>query len=313
MTSHTTVPWIGWLKRILAMPEICALLLLIFLWVTSAANLPAQSPSDSSDQPRFEVASVKQNKPTGSGPQYSVTATQPGGRLVATAVQLRGLITWAYQLKADEARLISGLPDWAKSESFDIEAQAEGNPSKEQMLLMLQSLMADRFKLALHHESREVPVYALVLAKAGKAGPQLQTHSESAPCIKLGPSQLVPTTDFGVIPPPPPACGRFISGAHRVAGNDVTIDMLAANLGALSSMDRPVVNRTGLSGHFDLELGYETVRQQGSEVDLASPSDLSGPSSIFTALQEQLGLKLEPTKGPVDVLVIDHVEQPSPN
>jgi uncharacterized protein (TIGR03435 family) len=226
---------------------------------------------------------------------------------------LPGLIAWAYQLKPDEARLISGSPDWANSESFDIEAQASGNLPRDRMFLMLQSLLADRFKLALHHETREVPVYALVFAKPGKTGPQLQPHSDAAPCLKIDPSRPFPTTDFGVIPPPPPACGRFISGAHRLAGNDVTMEMLAANLGASSSVDRTVVNRTGLNGAFDLNLEFTPGGQPASQLGEAGAPDASGPPLIFTALQEQLGLKLESTKGPVDVLVIDHVEQPTPN
>ena len=207
------------------------------------------------------------------------------------------------------------MPDWANSEAFDIEAKAEGNPSREQISLMLQTLLADRFKLVVHLETRQLPIYALVLSKAGRMGPRLQPHSDATECLKLDPSRPVPTSDFGVIPPPPPPCGRFMTGTRRLAGNNVTLEMLAANLGAISSVDRPVVDRTGLSGGVDLTLEYmPQPAQPGSLASAdASAPDPSGPPLIFTALQEQLGLKLEPQTGPVQVLVIDHVEHPSEN
>src|SRR4051812_34890068 len=134
-----------------------------------AALLGAQS------LPKFDVASVKRNKPV-EGPQYTLTKIEAGGRLIATGAQLRTLISMAYQLKPDEAKLVTGLPDWAKSEAFDVEGKAEGDSSREQLNLMLQSLLADRFKLVMHRETRQGPVYALVLARNGRTGPNLQPH-----------------------------------------------------------------------------------------------------------------------------------------
>jgi uncharacterized protein (TIGR03435 family) len=298
---------------VMALLAMCALA----AWAQAPANQAqsAQPQAANADRPKFEVASIKQNKPTGSGPQYTMTGMERGGRYVATGAQLRTLIASAYQLKPDQARSISGMPDWAKSEAFDIEARAEGNPTREQMSVMLQSLLAERFKLVVHRETRQAPVYALVLSKAGKTGPQLQPHSDAAECLKIDASRPVPLSDFGAIPPPPPACGRFISGTRRLAGNNVTMEMLAENLGGLSSVDRPVVNRTGLGGKFDLSLTFAAqAGESGSQLGTdAGASDPSAPPSLFTALQEQLGLKLESQTGPVDVLVIDHVEHPSEN
>lgn len=276
---------------------------------------PAKSQATNAERPKFDVASIKQNKPTGPGPQFTMTGMERGGRYVATGAQLRTLIASAYQLKPDQAQFISGMPDWAKSEVFDIEARAEGNPTREQMSLMLQSLLADRFKLAAHRETRQAPVYALVLSRAGRTGPQLQPHSDAAECLKIDPSRPVPTSDFGAIPPPPPACGRFMFGTRRLAGNNVTMEMLAENLGVISSVDRPVVNRTGLGGNCDLNLNFTpqaTESGSGAGAD-ASASDPAAPPSIFTALQEQLGLKLEAQTGPAEVFVVDHVERPSEN
>jgi uncharacterized protein (TIGR03435 family) len=312
-----------WRRFFLATAGVVSLALSVVAGALTAAQLraqapPAQSPAtqltaiprwqtDTGGKMSFDVASVKRSKP-GEGPQYMLTKTE-AGRLIATGAPLRTLIAMAYQLKPDETRFISGQPEWAKSETFDIEGKAEGDPSREQLDLMLQSLLADRFKLAIHRETRQAPVYALVLSRKGRTGPNLQPHSDAAECLEIKPGQPVPTSDFGVTPPPPPACGRFITGARRLAGNNVTIDDLVRMLGAMASIDRPVVNRAGLSGGFDLNLEYTPQTGQGTDAN----ADPAAPPSIFTALQEQLGLKLDPTNGPVKMLVIDHVEEPSPN
>jgi uncharacterized protein (TIGR03435 family) len=275
----------------------------------SADRLP---PAD--QRPTFDVASIKPNQPNASGPQYMITMMQPG-RLIYTGVKLSTLISAAYQLKPDQAKLIVGIPPWATSQAFDVEGRVQGNSPPQQMRLMLQSLLAERFKLAMHTETRQVPIYALVLAKAGKPGPQLQAHSEASPCQKLAPGQPAATTDFGVVPPPPPVCGRFMSGAHRLAGNDVTLEMLAANLNAMPSVDRPVVDGTGLSARFDLILTYtpEAAQTDSDETANTSSADPSAPPALPTALEEQLGLRLKSARGPVEMPVIDHVEMPTPN
>lgn len=290
---------------------------LVCLMIASAVvtGSAAQKPIPS-EHPKFDAASIKLHKPDVSGPQYTLTQLKDN-HLGAVNAQLKGLIAWAYQLKPDEAKLISGLPAWATSKNFDIDAEATGNPKREQMLEMLQSLLKDRFKLSVHTESREVPVYALVLANAGRPGPQLQPHSDSSPCQKLAPGQPAPLVDFGAIPPPPPVCGRFVSGAKRLAGNNVTMQGLAGTLSYQPSVDRPVVDRTGLTEKVDLSLTYtpdlQADLQPGSNAVAAGSNDPSSPPSLVTALREQLGLKLESSRASMAVLVVDHVEEPSPN
>ena len=200
---------------------------------------------------------------------------------------------------------------------FDIEAKAGGNVTRDQINLMLQSLLADRFKLAAHQETRPLPVYALVLSKAGKTGPQLQSHGDDSKCADVS---------GGLPPPPVPGagapkvpCGGFIMGGSpagfHMGGQKITMMDLTRTLS--NFVDRVVVDRTGLSGTFDLSIDFAPQQAPpgftpGPGAD-AGAADPSGPVSIFTAVQEQLGLKLEPQTGPVDVLVIDHVERPSEN
>jgi uncharacterized protein (TIGR03435 family) len=263
-----------------------------------AQNMAAGAPS-------FEVASIKPNK---SGDNRAMRRPQVGGLFSETNYTVRIIIETSYQLKPHQ--MIAG-PEWDRllAEHFDIEAKAEGNPPKDQMNLMLRSLLADRFKLVVHHETRQLPVYALVLPKAGKTGRQLTPHSDGAKCTDpaLG---LSPPGPDGTLPAP---CGSFsivgTPGGLRDAGNNVTMDMFVALLG--NYVDRPVVDRTGQKGTYDLTFEFEPPLGPGSQP--STDASASAPPSIFTALQEQLGLKLESQTGPVDVLVIDHVEEPSAN
>lgn len=289
-------------RLFLAKVGVAALAALVLVGILTGPRLSAQSSTANSDRPTFEVASIKLNK---SGVVSLARRVQPGGRYAATGITLNGLITFAYQLKPQQ---LSGLPEWGDSEHFDIEAKAEGNPTMEQIWLMIQSLLADRFKLVMHHETRQLPVFALVLLKVGKSGQQLQRHTDDTKCTDppAGPPPAAFRSDAGL---PPAPCGGFSgsggAGSLGIAGQKITMEMLA---GVLSrQLDRVVVNRTGLHGVFDLTLEFAP---QGAT---ASAPDPSAPPSIFTALQEQLGLKLEAQTGPVDVLVIDHVEQPSEN
>ena len=303
----------GWRKLFLATAGIAAMVLPVVAGVLTPPRLPPQAPASTADMPKFEAASIKPNR---SGDRSSGGNAQQPGRYTGTNITLRNLIANAYYLTPGQSvTRIFGSPNWIDSAHFDIEAEAEGNPAADQKRLMLQSLLADRFQMVLHHEMRQLPVYALVVAKPGKTGPQLKPHSDEAKCIDFDPSA----------PPPPPKPGEaltaFCGGFNmfgrlptvREVGNKITIDMLVAMLS--NFVDRPVVDRTRLSGVFDATLEFAFAFQQGGgSVGTAMiPSDPSGPPSLFTALQEQLGLKLESTKGPVDVLVIDHVEQPSEN
>jgi len=308
----------AWKKLSLAMAGV--VLVLLAFGALTATRLRAQASAGQSqsaaERPSFDVASIKANK---SGAMRVAMMPQPGGRFLASNVTLSMLLRTAYQLKGPEQ--MSGAPDWSDSEHFDIEAKAAGNPTREQNSLMMQSLLADRFKLVVHRETRQLPVYALVLSKAGKTGPAFLPHLDDTKCA-----------DPSGPPPPPPAqgaalpafCGGFFnmmnSGTMRLGGNKVTMEMLVAQLS--NSVDRVVVDRTGLSGTFDVSLEYTSQQAglsgfppgpgPGTGAIPADPSS-SAPPSLPTALQEQLGLKLVPQTGPVDVLVIDHVERPSEN
>ena len=298
-------------KSLRAMTSTAVLLAALFV----TAGPPSKAPSPTSqpqatttDLPVFEAASIKGNKSAQQNQNLGLL-TLPGGLWRATNITLRPLIASTYFHTFTKARFVLGGPSWIDSEHFDIEARAEGNPGMEQKRLMIQSLLESRFKLIVHHETRQLPVFALVLSKPGEIGPQLVPHSNDAKC-----------TDPAAGPPPPPGpgeqtpafCGGFFMSARpgtlRESGNNVSMDMFAAML--IQSVDRPVLDRTGLSGAFDLTLDFAPVAGPGSQ---SGASDPSAPPSIFTAVQEQLGLKLESTTGPVDVLVIDHVEEPMPN
>jgi uncharacterized protein (TIGR03435 family) len=264
--------------------------------------LGAQTPVRAAQFPAFEIASVKPHK---ADDQRVMMVAQPGGRFAASTA-LRLLIRTAYRLQDDQ---ISGGPSWLTSDLFDIVAKAEDSASPSQIASMIQALLADRFKLVVHHETRELPMYALVLARrGGTLGSQLRRND----CVRAD-------TDLAPDPTQPPPCGSIRTGFGR-------LNIRATNMGQIlqflsPSVDRVVVDRTGLAGNFDLDLQWTPNLPQGpsggrppGEPPLLNGQAVdSNPPSIFTAVQEQLGLKFESTKGPVDVLVIDHVERPTPD
>jgi uncharacterized protein (TIGR03435 family) len=294
------------------------------VWAQSAS---AQSPAvpqwqiDAGGNMAFEVASVKASKPSTEGWSMNFPLSlgpnmDAVGNLMSVNVPLRVLIGFAYKISTGQTRfLMPGLPDWVDSEWFDIEARAAGNPTKDQFRLMMQSLLADRFKFTTHHETRQVPIFAVVLSKPGKTGPQLTRHADDAMCVADEQADLLLTPNAGL---PPFPCGSIlfpglrpsVPGRIKGGGRDRTMDYIAAFLTGFQGLDRPVVNRTGLTGKYDFWMEL-TPQLNGSPPDGVQP-DSAGPT-VLEALQEQLGLKLERTTGPVDVLVIDHVEEPSPN
>jgi uncharacterized protein (TIGR03435 family) len=233
---------------------------------------------------------------------------------MVTNYPLRGLIQFAYQLQGFQ---VDGGPGWISSDRFDIVAKAEGDPPPvppggppDEMMLMLRTLLAERFKLAMHKETRELPVYALVIARAdGKLGPRL--HQSSTDCQSLltprpgGPPPVAPA------PGARPLCGLRGGPASLTAGG-FPLSQLASALS--QRLQRVVVDRTGLTGNFDFDLTFAPDQipkeLQGPDAPPSPPIDPNAPS-IFTALQEQLGLKLDSQKGPVEVSVIDRVERPT--
>ena len=287
----------------------------------------------------FDVASVKQNKsglpPTGDNPianfplEFGDGYTDHKGFLSVTNFPLITYIAFAYKLLPyGRNSLRDQLPKWATSERFDIEARGDSNATKDQMRLMMQSLLADRFKFSVHFETKPLPAFVLVLAKPGKTGPQLRPHSEDPPCSAF------PDPGTGPPPKPPPGsakplgpgpCGRF--GGQMAPGQpsdvgarNITMEQLAGYLVAAGNLDHPVVDQTGLPGRFDLSMQY-TMEPAGpqanalsanSQADQAASVEQTG-TTFLQALQEQLGLKLEPRTAPVEMLIIDHIEEPSEN
>jgi uncharacterized protein (TIGR03435 family) len=282
------------------------------LAVGAVSALRAQAPAPDTKPPAFEVASVKQNK---SGENNGMMTGLLTSRFTATNVLLRNFIIFAYQIQGFQ---LEGGPSWIASDRFDIVAKAEGNPPPQvpggppgPHRLMMRALLADRFKLILHHETKEYPIYALVTAKLEKTlGPEM--HRSDTDC-----AAIAAAINRGGAPPPPaspggrPLCG-FTARPGGLAVGGFPVSQLAASLSQV--LQRMVVDHTGLMGNFDLTLTWtpDQVPQGPPGGPDRPPIDPNGPS-LFTALQEQLGLKVESTKGPVDVLVIDHVEQPTPD
>lgn len=251
----------------------------LLMVVGLAALSRAQAPQIVAT-PVFEVASIKPVPPGTRGVQVN---SQPG-KLNMHNVNLRICLRWAYGIQDYQ---IAGGPDWLTTDRYDIVAKAEQHVEDDQLRLMLQTLLAERFQLAFHREKREGTTYALVVAKGG---PKLHTAKSSD------------ETEMG-------------GGRGHISARNVPMHRLANDLSRVTG--RPVSDQTGLPGNFDFTLDWTPDEGQLLGKDGGLPSDApipesSGPS-IFTALQEQLGLKLEARKGPIETLVIDHVEKASMN
>jgi uncharacterized protein (TIGR03435 family) len=273
----------------------------------------------------FEVATIKPNASDdppkvnfilGPGDTYAKT----GGRFLASNISLLDYIRFAYKLSDGQLGILqASAPKWVATTRFDIEAKSEiPDPTKDQMRLMMQSLLAERFKLVLHTETRQLPVLALVLTKSGKLGSQLLPHpAEDDTC-----SNVVASTNHQYEPEAPSAvptvCGGLVSAgvpsapSHvRIGGRKVPLALLAAHLGEMAQFDRPILDRTGLSGTFDFALEWGPDPASGSA---ATEDHDDSQTNLQEALRDQLGLKLERQKVPMDILLIDHVDQqPSEN
>ena len=281
----------------------------------SSNRIQAQTPSAT---PQFEVASVKPNK-SGPGPQR--IGIQPGGRFTATNIPVRDLISLAYgQPQPLPNFQIIGGPGWIASDRFDITAKAEGDLPPEaigpptQMFLMLRSLLADRFKLVAHEETRDQPIYALRLDRAdGKLGPNLRPATVDCAALRGARRGAPPPA-----PPPPgqaPPCGMMM-GPGRIMSGGMPIENLTNALARLVS--RVVVDRTGLTGGYEATIEFTPDQSQLPPGGLANlPPGVPAPPvdgpSLFTALKEQLGLRLDSDHAPVRVLVIDSIEPPTPD
>jgi uncharacterized protein (TIGR03435 family) len=249
---------------------------------------------------KFEVASIKVNK-SGAIPAY--LQFQAGGRLVVTNMLFRVLIRDAYDIRDFE---MAGGADWFNSERFDIVAKAEGDPSEEQMRVMLRSLLAERFKLRTRTERREQDVFALLMRKSGALGPGLRrTKIDCAhpPAVTTLPRPC----NFG-----PRPSGSLPSGRARLAVDGMTMRAFARVLGMI--LNKGVIDRTGLDGYFDAEWDFtQELGPPPPPPGMPHVYDRDNFPSLFSVLPQQLGLRLEPTRGLVDVLVIDGAEPPTPD
>ena len=235
----------------------------------------------------FEVASVK---PHDRANPRAMMVADASGRFTAVGIPIVVLIRTTYNLQDDQ---VVGGPDWLRTARFDITAKAPDGTSPTTMGPMLQALLADRFQLTSHRETRELPVFAAVKARGdGQLGPRLVANG----CV----------WDFTKPPAPPKPgetrCGNISESVGRLSLNAMPIPAFLQYLAP--KVNRVIVDRTGLTGNFDIELRW--APDDGQAIDPNMPS-------LFTALQEQLGLKLEATRAPVEVLVVDRLEQPSPD
>jgi uncharacterized protein (TIGR03435 family) len=294
--------------------------LIIFAGVSGLTfNVVAQTPVSSEPTLKFEVASVRENT---SGDNKMSSQILPGGRYTAINIPPRLLIINSYRLQPQQ---LVGAPDWISAERFDIVAKAaeefvppasSGGPLQWQ--LMIRALLEERFKLKVHREPKEVDIYTLVVARAdGQLGPELKPSTTDCKALRAAREKA------GAPPEPPkpgerPQCGARVGFGELVAGGQPLLELVSLLAGTVG---RSVVDRTGLTGNYDMHLKWtpdqlplrpagmpadQPLRVNGLEIDPHGPS-------IFTALQEQLGLKLESTRGTIDALVIDHIERPSPD
>ena len=259
--------------------------------ILAAGGMFALSPPTHPEFDAFEVATIKPAVPGSPGRWIKM---ESANRFHAKNHTLKSLIEAAYNLTP---RAISGGPSWVDSERYEILAETPGDvrPSLDEQMSMLRKLLADRFKLTFHREQKEFSVYALTVAKIG---PKLKESTASPDATPEGPPPLV----FVLSPE-----GIWLPGRNATMSELASVFQRAA-------LDRPVIDKTGISGRYDFDLKWTPDETQfdGNAVKVPGAADSDKPD-LFAAMQQQLGLKLEATKGPIEALVIDRIERPSDN
>lgn len=244
---------------------------------------PKAMPVDA--KPKFDAVTVKPSDPNRPGKLFTVR----GRHILTINTTANDLITFAYGLHVKQ---IVGAQDWLANDKFDIDGvpDVEGQPSADQLRMLIQDVLADRFRLTFHHDKQELPVYALTLAKGGP---------------KMDVTAAVPSDSRNFM---------FRKLGELRVTNSTMQDFCKGMQSAV--MDKPVVDHTGLTDRYDFNLSWTPDQSQFGQMgaNLSPPADdANAPPSLYTALQEQLGLKLEATKAAADVIVIDHLEKPSAN
>lgn len=271
---------------------------LFALTLACVQTISAQTP-----RVEFDVVSIKRSSPDAVG---GGMRTLPDGTTIVTNHPIRSMIFAAAPVSRTPVREVTGLPEWAERENYDITAKPPAGSTPQQRSEMWRTFFAERLRLIAHIEERESETFALVMASSdGRVGPQLK--KSTLDCSPKPP---------GSIPPSPPPdfdpnsamnrCGGLFGQGSIVSGG-MTMDRLVPSLTGLAG--RQVINRTGLAGDYAFTLTFSTRRTPGTSQDIA-PDDAP---DFFTALREQLGLKLQPEKTIVSVFVIDHIERPSEN
>jgi uncharacterized protein (TIGR03435 family) len=299
------------------------------LALAGAAAVTSSGQSAQGSRLEFDVASIRQNKsgappssnfPLNSGDFYTPT----GGLFSARNFPLVTYIFFAYKLQGNQGQsLVRQLPGWVMTDRFDIEARADGNPTKDQMRTMMRSLLAERFRFATHTETREVPVLAFVLARPGKTGPRLQPHPADVPCQTNVPApsagapaaevfqQIVaggfPALCNGILGLPPSVPGR-----SRLGGRNVTIGFMADLLSQRVNRGRPMIDSTGLTGTFDFLLEFAPDAPGPTAPGPDAAPDPDGPD-FEQALRDQLGVKLESRRSSMEFIAVDRLEHLTEN
>jgi uncharacterized protein (TIGR03435 family) len=259
-------------------PSVVAIALLLGVSIPAAAQQQADAP-----KLEFEVATVKPSAPGGRGGGIK---PMPGGQTYeASGVPVKLMIRLMFHLNDSQ---ISGGPDWLNSDPYDVQAKADAPHSLEELHVMFQNLLIDRFKLQFHWDTRTLPMYALVVDKSGskmKADPNPQTYDH-----------------FSIEP----------GGLFTFRGNQCSMSYLAWFISQRPQIGRPVVDESGLPGLYDFDLAFLPELPPGVGTDgMINGQPIPALPDLTTALREQLGLRLESRKGPVQVMVIDHVEKPT--
>jgi uncharacterized protein (TIGR03435 family) len=273
-------------------PEGCAMILRISLaaLAISTAALLAQSPT--TPRPKFDNFEVATIKPTDTSQPGRYIIMQGNNRFVEKAYTLKLLIAAAYDLNP---RTISGGPSWIESDHYDIVAVTPGDvrPTRDEQMSMLRTLLTDRFQLTFHREPKVFSIYEIELAKSAKSESKLkETTAAPSDPHTVGPGVVYPQ--------------RIVLPARNATIADL------ASLLQRAIVDRPVVDKTGLTARYDFDLEWAPDETQfGGDVPKASADAPASP--LFTAIQEQLGLRLVATRGPIDTLIIDKAERPSAN
>ena len=302
--------------------------LLVLIYSATALHGASQVQGQATAAPAFEVASIKPSNPDPANPLSAIPLILPSGagRLTATNAPLRNLVLSAYELKDFE---LFGGPSWATSRRWDINAKAEkAEATPKEMMAMLQTLLAVRFKLKAHMETRDVPVGVLVVARSdGKLGSKLTVSTATCPSQEEIQAKAKEALSGG----DPSALKALFSGECSIStgvnGGDIAgglgMKLRGQPISTLVSMltqmtGKKIQDKTGLTGRYDFELTFdpEVLMRMVSQLGINIPAGSLPPSnapSLLTALQEQLGLKLENDKAPGEVLVIDSAELPTPD